>query len=142
MKTQTPREKLASNASGQVSPWIEDAKWRRANRDWLKVSSQIAIRILSTLKEQGLTQKDLAQKINVSPQQISKIVKGKENLSLQTIIKLEKALNVSLIVFPQYEQSNYKEQREYSQTLPYKPKLYLVADCDDSSGFQSIKKGA
>lgn len=35
--------------------------------------------------------------MGVSPQQISKIVKGNENLTLETIVKLEKCLGAKLI---------------------------------------------
>jgi transcriptional regulator with XRE-family HTH domain len=33
---------------------------------------------------------------------VTKIVKGKENLTLETIYKLSKALDVELISFPEY----------------------------------------
>lgn len=44
-----------------------------------------------------MTQSELATKVGVSPQQVSKIVKGKENLSLETITKLEAALGINII---------------------------------------------
>ena len=40
--------------------------------------------------------------MGVSPQHISKIVKGQENLTLETITKLESALNVILVEVPAY----------------------------------------
>ncbi len=85
--------KLASNNS----QWIEEAKERKSNRDWQKHSQKIAIKILETIRNKGITQKQLAQMINVSPQQINKIVKGNENLTLMTIAKLENALDIKLI---------------------------------------------
>jgi transcriptional regulator with XRE-family HTH domain len=53
--------------------------------------------VLKALEEQNLTQKDLAEKMQVSPQQISKIVKGHENLTLETIANLEIALDIKII---------------------------------------------
>ncbi len=50
-----------------------------------------------------MSQKDLADRIDVSPQYINKIVKGKENLSLVTICKIERVLGVTLIEIPAYE---------------------------------------
>ena len=44
-----------------------------------------------------MTQKDLAEKLNVSPQQVSRMGKGKENLTLETISKLEYVLGIALI---------------------------------------------
>jgi len=52
---------------------------------------------LDALKEQGLTQKDLAGRMGVSPQQVNKITGGQENLTLQTIIKLELILGIHII---------------------------------------------
>jgi ribosome-binding protein aMBF1 (putative translation factor) len=91
------KDKLSKIASAQPSGWKEKAKYRRANREWLKKSAAIAIKILDALKAQQLTQKDLAERMGISPQQINKIVKGQENLTLETISNLEKALGITII---------------------------------------------
>ena len=44
-------------------------------------------------REQGLSQKDLARKVGVSQQLISRIEKGGENISLGTLTNVSKALN-------------------------------------------------
>ena len=80
--------------------WQAEAKQRRENRNWQKHSQRIAIKILRALREQNIKQNQLAAMIGVSPQQISKIVKGNENLTLQSIAKIEEALNIQLI-FPE-----------------------------------------
>ena len=49
------------------------------------------------MKEQGLTQKALAERMECTQQYVSKILKGKENMSLDTLSKLEDALGISLI---------------------------------------------
>jgi ribosome-binding protein aMBF1 (putative translation factor) len=90
-------EKLSKLASNQPSDWKAKAKYRRDNRVWLKWSAAIAVKVLDALKAQGLTQKDLAERMGVSPQQISKIVGGQENLTLQTIIQLELILGIHII---------------------------------------------
>ncbi|HVU55246.1 MAG TPA: helix-turn-helix transcriptional regulator [Puia sp.] len=91
------KEKLSKLASDQPSDWKAKAKHRRENREWLKKSAAIAVRVLDVLKEQNLSQKELAEKMNVSPQQISKIVKGHENLTLETITNLELALGIQIM---------------------------------------------
>jgi plasmid maintenance system antidote protein VapI len=83
--------------SDENSNWKEKAEYRRANKRWLDKSAVIALIILNHLKEKGINQKQLAAMINVTPQYINKIVKGKENLSLDTITKLEEALGITLI---------------------------------------------
>ncbi len=91
------KEKLSKIASAQPSDWKAKAKYRRENREWLKKSAAIAVKVLDALKEQHLSQKDLAKRMNVSPQQINKIVKGQENLTLETISNLEIALDIKII---------------------------------------------
>jgi ribosome-binding protein aMBF1 (putative translation factor) len=91
------KDKLATLVFDQPSDWKAKAKYRRENREWLKKSAAIAIRVLDTLKAQNLSQKELAERMNISPQQISKIVKGQENLTLETISNLEIALGIQII---------------------------------------------
>ena len=70
------------------------------------MSFRIALRILRVLREKQMTQKDLAERMGVSPQYINKIVKGTENLSLETIASLNDALSINLIVdIARYEAS-------------------------------------
>lgn len=90
-------EKLSKIVSDRPSNWKEEARYRRENKGWLKKSAMIALKVLGALKAQGLTQEDLAEKMNVSPQQINKIVTGHENLTLETITNLEKALGIVII---------------------------------------------
>lgn len=106
------KEKLSDLTSDQPSDWKVKAKYRRENREWLKKSAAIAVRVLDALKAQNLSQKDLAERMNISPQQISKIVKGQENLTLETISNLEIALDIQII----------DEKANHSRTLFKKKK--------------------
>ncbi|PRY09819.1 helix-turn-helix protein [Pontibacter ummariensis] len=100
MATDNIREKLNKITSKEPSKWMEDAKWRKDNKEWLKKSQAIALKVLRTLREKKMKQNELAKLLDVSDQQISKIVKGKENLTLETISKLEKALGIILFETP------------------------------------------
>ncbi|WP_439182503.1 helix-turn-helix transcriptional regulator [Carboxylicivirga taeanensis] len=90
--------------SDDKSGWLEKAKWRKENRAWLDKSAKIAVRILSEIRAQkpvnGMTQKKLAEAMNVTPQYINKVVKGKENMTLETIAKIEQVLGISLMEVP------------------------------------------
>ena len=90
-------EKLKKLAVKSDRDFAKELQWRRENRSWLKESSRIAISILKRLDDLSWTQKTLAEKMKVSPQQISKILKGQENLTLETIVKLESCLGLVLI---------------------------------------------
>lgn len=91
------KEKLSGLASDKPSEWKAKAQYRRENREWLRKSAAIAVQVLNSLKAQNLSQKDLAERMNISPQQINKIVKGQENLTLETISNLEIALGIQIM---------------------------------------------
>ena len=88
---------LEAHQSETPSTWREEAEWRRDNWSWLRHSQRIAVKVLLQMKEQGLTQKALAERMNCTQQYVSKILKGKENMSLDTLTRLEEALGISLI---------------------------------------------
>lgn len=97
----TLNEKLNSITGQEPSNWYKKAKERQQNRSWLQYSANIALRVLAAIEsKEGMTQKKLAEQVGVSPQQISKIVKGQENLTLETILRLSEALEIALISFP------------------------------------------
>ncbi len=112
------RKKIDAIAVDDSSGWLEDAKYRRANRKWLRKSQSIALRILDVLDEKGMQQKQLAEAMGVSPQQISKIVKGKQNLTLETISKLEQILGVALIEVPKFQTKVDVERNERREIKP------------------------
>lgn len=52
------------------------------------------------LKEKGITQKELAARLDKSPSEISKWLSGNHNLTLRSIAKLEAELGADLIYIP------------------------------------------
>ncbi len=86
-----------SLVSKETSDWEQEALQRQAESGWRMKSAAIALQILRRLRMQKLSQKQLAELVGVTPQYINKIVKGAENLSLETITKLEVALGKSLV---------------------------------------------
>ena len=90
-------ERLNAHKSSTPSKWREEAQYRVENRAWLRHSQMIAMRVLDEMENKGLTQKEFAQRVGCSQQYISRILKGKENLSLETISKIETALGVSIL---------------------------------------------
>ncbi len=93
----TTEEILATLSKYEVeSDWRDKALWRRNNRYWLRYSQYMAMIVLDRLDELGLTQKQLAERMGCSAQYISKIMKGSENLTLETIAKLEASLDLDI----------------------------------------------
>lgn len=118
-------EKLQQVVSKEPIKWHADSDFRFKNRKWLKRSQAVAVKVLRTLRENGLSQKDLAEKLNVSPQQVNKWLKGNENFTFETIAKLENALNIELMSITGFESKNESNikviETEYVKQLPYPP---------------------
>lgn len=91
--------KLATVASKDhaESKWKKIAKWNRDHSDALQDYVIIAGRIRQVLKDKNWSQVYLSKKLGVSPQALTRILKGRQNLSLQTIRKIENVLEVRLI---------------------------------------------
>ncbi len=49
------------------------------------------------MREEGITQTELAERMGCNQQYVSKLLKGCENLTLETIAKIEMALNLKFI---------------------------------------------
>lgn len=90
---------LKAHQSTEPSRWKQQAQWHVDNWGWLKHSAQIALKVKGRLNALGLTQKELAEKMGCSQQYVSLILKGKENLTLETIAKLEKVLDFEILLF-------------------------------------------
>jgi transcriptional regulator with XRE-family HTH domain len=105
---------------------------------------------LARLKELKWTQIELATALKVSPQYINKIVKGRENLTLETIANLEAVLKMQLHSIENYQfkgisaMSNETSMIFYNQN--YKPvgtenhielKNWVISETNKSSNFET-----
>ena len=114
-------ENFLKHVSKEASGWLEKAKWRQENEDWLDISFSIAVRIGSTLVDNKKanvypkTQLELAELMGCSPQYVNKLLKGEERLQIDTICKIGSLLGIKLIEVPKIES---KQTLQYSnQTL-------------------------
>ena len=76
----------------------EEAEFRRANKSWLRRSQKIAVKILSKMRESGISQTELAHKMGCSQQYVSRILNVKEKLSLETLYKIEGSMGISFLM--------------------------------------------
>lgn len=104
------KEKLFKIALEEDEKTLKQIKKRTQNRDALKESQQIALKVLLKLSELNWSQKDLANKMLVSPQQINKIVSGKENLTIETLVKLQKILNIKIFASEVESKTNQRKR--------------------------------
>ena len=89
--------KLKKHQPSTPSRWREKAEWRIANKSWLRYSQQIAMMMLDRMEELHMSQKQLSELMGCSQQYVSKVLKGQENLSLETLSKIERCLNLQII---------------------------------------------
>lgn len=102
MTQQEAIERLSRFQTSAPSVWTEEENSRRRAKaeGWLQYSRRIAIKMALAMKRQNLTRQDVANRMGCSPQYVSRLLKGEENLSLETICKLENTLNIPIL---QYE---------------------------------------
>lgn len=92
------KDKFLNLVSKEPSNTLQNLKERKKNRAMLRESQSIAFKVLMRLETLKWTQKKLAEKLEVTPQQVSKIISGKENLTLETLVKLQNVLEIPLLV--------------------------------------------
>lgn len=110
------KEKFLALVSKEKTNTLEINSERIKNRAMLRESQQIALKVLNKLSLLGWSQKDLAVKLEVKPQQVSKIVSGKENLTIETQIKLQNVLDIPILA------SYYENKQTNLKLLEKKPK--------------------
>ncbi|NLZ96004.1 MAG: helix-turn-helix transcriptional regulator [Bacteroidales bacterium] len=93
----TTKDKFLALVSKEETKTVSRAKSRLAKKSYTKISNLIAFEILERLDELGWTQKLLAKKMDVYPQQVNKWVKGNENFTIATLARLEEVLEIKLI---------------------------------------------
>jgi len=86
-----------ANEHKSTGGFVSQAQYVKDNWSWLKYSYAVAIKVRHRMKELGITQKDLAQRLECTQQHISVLLAGKANMTLETLAKLEQALSFDLI---------------------------------------------
>ncbi len=71
--------------------------YRTENADWLQLSATIALKIRKLLRQQRMTQAELATRLGVTPSQVSKLLSGKINFELKTLVSIQHAIGKPII---------------------------------------------
>lgn len=133
----TNKEKFLTLVSEEDTKTLLEVKERIKNRAMLHESQQIALKVLMKLDDLGWSQKDLAEKMEVSPQQISKIVSGKENLTIETQIKLQKILDVPILA--SYYENKISEMGQSVLSFEKRVERFVAQVLEHKNNYQSIK---
>lgn len=84
--------------------WEAMSEKRIGNEKRHRLGFQVAAKVLLYLRKNGLKKTWLAEKMGVSPQHVGKILKGRSNMTFDTIEKLQDATGLTLLEVPK-EQS-------------------------------------
>ena len=128
-------ENFLKHVSKKNSGWLEKAKWQEENEDWLDVSFSVALRVASTLsanKKANVypkSQVELAEAMGCSAQYVNKLLRGQENLQIETICKVQRILNIKLIEVP---------KAVITQTVQYQPISFWLGDLNIKSPATTI----
>ena len=87
---------LEAHQSGEHSTFADDAKWRQENASWLRQSRRVAYAVMDYMQDSNLSRNEVAEKLGVSPQYISKILSGRVNFSIKTISEIEESLGIEI----------------------------------------------
>lgn len=96
MTTKKNGNSINKYVAGTAHQWKEQARNYKKNRKQIRRAQKFAIELMEYMEESGIKQKELALLMDVSPQQVNKILRAKANLTFDTIDKIEKALNVEI----------------------------------------------
>lgn len=133
----TNKEKFLGLVSKEDTGTLERNQQRIRNRAMLRESQQIALKVLMKLDDLGWSQKDLAKVMDVTPQQITKIVSGKENLTIETQIKLQNILDIPVLA--SYYENKRTETNEWVVTFEKRDEQIIAQTLDYRTDYHYTK---
>lgn len=122
-----------------------------ADADFLTTAFNIAMQMRRGMRLAGINQLQLAEMMEVDPSVVSRYMRGKSNMELKTLVKIEKALGINIIdreIAPKRKkaakpdiqlkveiQISYQESHVDEMTIP---KVAYIPDITDS--YKSINR--
>lgn len=91
------KEKLNCVARSLSGGERDNMESRRKDRYWKAASSAIAAKVRRQLKATGTSRVMLAEKLGVTPANITRYLNGSTNFELKTLVELERALDLHII---------------------------------------------
>lgn len=110
---------ILNKYKSETANWREEAEYRRRNARWLRYSAMIALQVRERMSQISMTQVVLAEKLGCTQQHVSMLLKGKNNLTLETIAKLEEALDFDIIGEALIPVDGYCQNNSFSVNRTY-----------------------
>lgn len=83
------------------------ARIKPESRRFVHKNVDIAQQVRAILKEKGMTQEELARLLDKRPSEVSKLISGLHNLTLESITKMEAVLDADIILTPLKARERY-----------------------------------
>ncbi len=144
MKNDEMLDKLILDST-KAYTWQNELEMQDDSSEWLDFSFKIAVKIQSEMKRVEMSQKTLSDKLECSAQYVSKLLKGRENLTISTIFKIQSVLGIHLISTFDFE---YQDKVSSSDYLFINHSFVQVRDSENISvslndgGFSNCKDAA
>jgi ribosome-binding protein aMBF1 (putative translation factor) len=88
---------MEAKENRMISNWLKENEDPEIN-SFIEKNLDITVNVRKALENKGWKSQDLAHAMNKKPAEISKWLSGMHNLTLKSIIKMEQALGVDLIL--------------------------------------------
>ncbi len=93
----TNEDFLSTHEIKQPSKPVSNVQERDCNCRWLEWSRNVASHLIRYMEDEHINRQQLAERLDVTPQYISKVLSGRVNFSFRTICDLECRLGIELI---------------------------------------------
>lgn len=114
---------MAHNRIIKQTSWISQAKFEIENEAGFLECKRIVLRIVRYMKDNHLSQKELAARLNVTPQYVNKFLHGQDiDLKISTVIRYGNLLGIKLIEVPMENPGDNNLQINYVIKISVKEK--------------------
>lgn len=88
---------LEHEKAAEPSRFVANATARLENESWIRWSRQVAISLIDYMETNGINRTELAERLGVSPQYVSRLLSGRENLSLKSLSNINDRLGIDVL---------------------------------------------
>lgn len=92
----TNKQKFMAIVDWRPTSTMQDIKDRIKNRHWISIAQKIALDILTKNDELKFSKEDIAEKLNLSLEDVNLIFSGKYNLDLNLLSKIEELFKIKI----------------------------------------------
>lgn len=115
---------MKQHESKTPSRFQENAEWRRVNREWFRWSRDVALLLVDYMETSGINRNGLAERLGVTPQDVSKMLSGKVNFSFKSIAEIESRLSIKLLSIMEPSRITAKQQGKNNTDKVVLPLLF------------------